>query len=356
MRIAAAVVAVPLIGCFYTDPINERPSLEIRHIGMVKRNETAHFTALVHDDEPGVDLHWRAFTCTADGATCDETPFVDTTYDELTAMVPDQYLGAPVQAIKVRLEGRDHYRAAAPPVERLFAVEDTEPTVSLSSESSIAGLFRPGIAVTVSATVSDLEDHGDAIAVDPTVRDPMGNELELTTLPETSPAAGRYEWSFVPDKAGGYRFDVDATDPLHHTAHQRLTVTVGDDQPACLDRRDPAADAGTLIVSSNRRFVVESAVDDLDPFPDPDPGDDRPTQAQFHWFATSPAGGALVDAGDGPDFVLVPSHYAPGAQVEIRVEVSDRVARTLPCDAAAPTCSIGGDGCLQRFTWRAEIR
>jgi hypothetical protein len=53
--------------------------------------------------------------------------------------------------------------------------------------------------------------------------------------------------------------------------------------------------------------------------------------------------------------VVDPASYAPGDLLTLRVDVSDRVARTPTCDAADPVCSTS-DTCFQRLTWEVEIR
>jgi hypothetical protein len=81
--------------------------------------------------------------------------------------------------------------------------------------------------------------------------------------------------------------------------------------------------------------------------------------ASFRWFLAGPhTGGELVPVAGtaGAELSIDPVHYAPGDLVELRVEAADRVARELPCSPVQQTCSIGGNGCLQRITWEVEIR
>jgi hypothetical protein len=53
---------------------------------------------------------------------------------------------------------------------------------------------------------------------------------------------------------------------------------------------------------------------------------------------------------------LDPAAFVSGELLELRVEISDRVARTLPCDGTPRTCSIESNSCMQRQTWLLEVR
>ena len=46
----------------------------------------------------------------------------------------------------------------------------------------------------------------------------------------------------------------------------------------------------------------------------------------------------------------------PGDRLDVGVEIDDRRRREIGCDVDAPTCSLTLDGCLQRQTWRVEVR
>jgi hypothetical protein len=81
--------------------------------------------------------------------------------------------------------------------------------------------------------------------------------------------------------------------------------------------------------------------------------------AGFAWSLASPAsGGALQPlTTDDSGVVIDPADYAPGDQLDLRVEVTDRISRPSSCDPSTPQCSIGGvTTCLQRQTWHVEIR
>ena len=54
---------------------------------------------------------------------------------------------------------------------------------------------------------------------------------------------------------------------------------------------------------------------------------------------------------------LDPASYQPGDIVELRVEIKDRKNTAITCADANPTCStISDNACIQRQTWRVEVR
>jgi hypothetical protein len=96
-----------------------------------------------------------------------------------------------------------------------------------------------------------------------------------------------------------------------------------------------------------RRFAVDSITDDLDPWPGSD-------AIGFRWLTGPPGALAEVIGHDLPDLVVDPSELEPGEVLEVRVEVSDRVPRVLPCDTGQAVCPQVA--CPQRLTFTAEVR
>jgi hypothetical protein len=71
--IVVALAAAPLSACFYVDPINERPSAEIRdpQPSVPYRGDMMRFMPEIYDpDGDPFELEWRAYACTADA--CDD--------------------------------------------------------------------------------------------------------------------------------------------------------------------------------------------------------------------------------------------------------------------------------------------
>ena len=117
------VLASVLSGCFYTDPINQRPSIAIHQSGtgpVVRGQMHVGFSAISNDpDGDTVAVSWRAYAC--DGTACDSTEFdsgTDTTFD--VYQIP--YInaaGTSFDTLEIRLEGHDALGATAKPSQTL---------------------------------------------------------------------------------------------------------------------------------------------------------------------------------------------------------------------------------------------
>ena len=59
---------------------------------------------------------------------------------------------------------------------------------------------------------------------------------------------------------------------------------------------------------------------------------------------------------DSAALIVDPADLDAGDLLEVRVEVSDRRDRALPCAAAQPACSLTSDDRYQRITWTVEVR
>jgi hypothetical protein len=103
---------------------------------------------------------------------------------------------------------------------------------------------------------------------------------------------------------------------------------------------------------------VGSVSDDLDVWPELPPSEYfLPVGASFSWrWPARHRWCAAAGRGWTRPLASSISQIAPGDRISIRLEVADRVDRTLPCADGDGTCSIGGDECLQRLTWEVEIR
>ena len=99
-------------------------------------------------------------------------------------------------------------------------------------------------------------------------------------------------------------------------------------------------------------------IDDLDVYP-PVPLDTTLGTATFQWSLRAPGESihAPILGATSSSVALDPGVYEPGAVLELRVEISDRQAIAIPCPDAEATCSvIAQPSCLQRQTWRVEVR
>ena len=165
MRSAALLLVVT--GCFYTDPLNQRPSVGIVQLdsGPVYRGKTVHLTANKSDPDGGfVSLQWRAYACTDptvdpdDGSHdgCDPAPFATEIQDNFSFMIPTFRDGTttPTQAVLVLLEGKDDLQATAKPVQQLaLNLTDAAPTITTSTQYRHA--YVPYESVNLFAAIGD---------------------------------------------------------------------------------------------------------------------------------------------------------------------------------------------------------
>jgi len=80
---------------------------------------------------------------------------------------------------------------------------------------------------------------------------------------------------------------------------------------------------------------------------------------KFQWSLQPPGQTGHVDIAGavGSSFALDPAAYTPGQVLELRVQIYDRNNTTIPCVDGEQTCSVISEPtCIQRQTWRVEIR
>ena len=163
---------------------------------------------------------------------------------------------------------------------------------------------------------------------------------------------------FLPSTTGTYDVQVTVTDPLGMTAVGHIAVNVVADMPPCIAQYQPAAplDLATppLPITSATLFSVPVVTDELDPYP----SDDPLAVAKFAWSIKAPNATTFADLGVVANSVqLDPASYTVGDQLELRVEIADRNGTTLTCPDDALTCAEDSTSmCIQRLTWRVEIR
>jgi hypothetical protein len=111
-------------------------------------------------------------------------------------------------------------------------------------------------------------------------------------------------------------------------------------------------------VTGTTVFQIPLVADDLDGYPRVS---DLPQfrTAQFEWSILPPgqAQRAKLAGATGNRFELDPAAFSPGDIVEVRVEVFDHNHGDMTCPDAEATCSIAASAaCIQRQTWRVEVR
>ena len=373
---AVAAICVLLTGCFYIDPIFPRPHYHIVAPDMVTRGGLVTLTAQLIDTESQTgSFNWAVYTCAGFdhgvASQCDGTAFYSTadsphpddTTSTVRVMVPAATKsGTMTQAIQITLDARSDRGAVALPDggNQEFAVGDAPPVLGLEKQSHSLAVGAP---IDVIATYGDIDSALDKVALEWTVIAPgAGGSFPFDDLPiaqdPADPGHRKAARRLTPTVEGSWDVQVVARDPEGGSTTQHLSpFTVVPDRPPCLAQWLPAVPpaGASLPISTPTVFQVPLVDDDLDPYP---PITAIP-QLAFAWSLLRPGDTQRqVQVGDtGNTFALDPAAFTPGDVVELRVEIFDRKRTALPCDDAAMTCSItSSDGCLQRQTWRVEVR
>jgi len=376
VRFAAAwsiAASAASAGCFYTESINERPSLDIRQESseQVYRGSVVTLRAIASDPEHHVvAFQWRVYACGValpDG-DCDRDPAFTGVEPEATFRVPafradpdgdGPERARPVESVRVVLEGRDDHGAAARPDQELvLAVRNVEPTVQLRLTSTHGAVV--GTPVEVFARYRDEDDTPANVTLAWTAFSPSQVPDALVEVPvslDPDPAYLQQGRRFTPQVTGNWDIRVIADDGIgEETPAQHLTVTVVDDAPPCLDVWDPIATAQPAPITEPTLFHVLQVRDDLDAFPRTS-SEDFLGETEFVWSIKVGAGPRQRLENALNALAFDPQTYAPGTQLELRVEIFDRKRIAIGCPDDAPTCSvISQPACIQRQTWHVEAR
>jgi hypothetical protein len=362
------IACVGLVGCFYVEPINQRPAIDIRADSSepVFRGDTVVLHAVADDPEDQrVAFTWRAYLCT-DATTfesCDAEPFFTGVEEDAEFVVPairaDQVV--PVEALRVLLEARDALGATAKPAQLLLiSVLDHAPTVELAAMPRYGSVIATPIDIF--AKYTDGDDPLDSLAVTWQVFPPNSATFtfdDLVVPPNPNdPTHRQIGKRLVPSTAGDWKVEVTAMDPLGNTTKQNTLMTVVSDQPPCLATWSPIAPAPptTLPVTEQTLFQVPVVADDLDPYPTV-LGDPFLGATTFKWSLKQGTGGRqIIPGATGNSVALDPAAFAPGTLLELRVEIADRNKTPIGCADAAQTCSVISTSCIQRQTWHLEVR
>ena len=382
-RVSRLVAILALAsGCFYTDPINQRPSLSIRQDSgaQVYRKDVVELEAVVNDPEGrDVSLAWHAAMCTdttpdASGnrSGCDPALFSST--DAVFSFTVSSFRAdhtTPVSNVYVTLQGTDSLGAAAKPIQELvISIADQAPDLALSKDSRYA--YVVGTAIDLFAKIGDADDGPEAVGA-PTwqvvspANQPAYTLDDLAVMQDPNDLAHlQYGKTFTPMGIGDWEIDVTATDPYEIATNtpgitKPLSITVVADHAPCLEEWAPitpvvATDA--LPLSDPTLFQVLVVQDDLDPFPSV-PGDPVLGETTFSWSILPPGAATRQSlAGvSGNAVELDPASYTPGDLVELRVEIQDRNHTPVNCPDGDLTCSTISDAsCIQRLTWRLEVQ
>jgi hypothetical protein len=369
-RVLAILIATATTGCFYTSPINDRPSTELRKvIPTTTPYRGDPVTVQVDSIDPNGDpltVTWTATACNAGAVACEATPFdtgvVDPALGKFDFAVRDSVLTR-----SVRVVAHTEDSLGAPALQDAVLIVDVAnhaPVVTIQYDT----VGPPGGPTRIIASATDPDDDLDALAFTSWTRmSPSGSSTngelirvgDNTADPDRTSADEAYE--LVPDVTGTWTVRVVVTDPIGTASMTDQPLLVGDDQAPCVCDVFPQAPppGNTLLLDELRRFSVLVVDDDLDVFPAPSPDDPYYGAAEFTWsLSTAASGDSFVELTGAIDsFVeLDPLAYDPGDRLRLRVEVADRIPRTMPCLPDEPTCAIDVASCIQRQTWALEVR
>jgi hypothetical protein len=369
VKALALLSCVLVTGCFYIDPINQRPSIDIRQTSAetVYRKDFVTLEGAYNDpEEQLVFFTWRVYACddATDFSTCDHEPFTTDVLQTLTFQVPDRRVDVvvPVRSLWVVAEAKDEYGAIARPREELIiAVSDHAPVLS----SALAPRYRSVIntAFDLYLKVTDLDDGPDAVTLEWTVFRPTSNpDYTFIDIPVNEPSGAGYVQvgkRLIPQGLGRWEVQVTGTDPLGAVDTETFTFDVYPDDPPCLAQWSPidAPSGSTLPLTEATLFQVNVVDDILDPYP-AIPGDTVLGTTSFSWSIKQPGAGSRTPLGVTSNGVAIdPGNYALGDIVELRVEIADRNNTPITCADHLLTCSVISEAtCIQRLTWRMEVR
>jgi hypothetical protein len=353
--VASCLVAT---GCFYIDPINRGPSVSIvAPTAPIERGKPVTFTQMFGDPEqkPGT-FQWNVSLCDTVvaniGERCDD-PFISPEGAVLVFDVPRLRADrvTPSTVLDVSLDARDD-RGANVHHESVFMIRDSAPEIAFSRSAT----HSVGAPIDVKARYGDADDDLGKLTVTWAASSPRG-AYALADLPATPDDAGHVteRKRLIPDAPGDWHVVLTVADHTNAPVVHDELIPVTPDGPPCLAQWQPIvppSDA-TLPVGDKTVFQVPLVEDDLDAYP-PDTSDPLFGTARFAWSVRAPGDAARRPIGSGNSVDFDPRGFTPGDVVEVRVEVFDRHAAPIACGDGAPTC--GEPACLQRQTWRVEVR
>jgi hypothetical protein len=363
--------AIAIGGCFYTDPINQRPSIEIVQLSssQVFRGDIVNLNATADDPEGNaITLDWNAYACTdatpaPDGSRpgCDTSSIASGTSMLFSFTTPDyRHDGlTPVGAMFVTLDAVDSLGAAAKPGQELIIpVADAAPQIALAAQ--VQSGYVVGYPVPIFARIGDPDDGANRLTVAWTASSAMSSQ-QLTTESSTPVGSGELQLAtaFTPDVIGAWTIQASVTDPSGSATTASLPLEITPDEPPCLETWTPSAPppGDSLPIDQPTLFQVLVVDDDLDPYP-PETGNPILGTTTFAWSLLPPGATSWTAlSATGAGVALDPSSYQPGDVVELRVQIYDRDPAHAPmCDLDDPTCSVGADQCIQRLTWQVEMQ
>ena len=346
-------------GCIYVDPIRRHSKVELSPLGTVPVMRGARVQVTAKMDHPG-RFDWLVVACSDLGAKeCNvETPLpLSGMGDVITFDAPVRIAGddSPLtQSLKVELQAWDDRGA--------FALGDRSVTYSVTNASPIVTLSKPlnatvGVPLEVFARYSDADDDLESASLDWQFSPGVGM-VDLEDIRKVADGAAFIAGKrFTPVVAGAWQVRVSVSDAIGPPVTGTLDFVVGPDQSPCIAQWSPIVpgDDSALPITEPTLFQVPVVIDELDSYPRSS-NDAQFGTATFAWSLRVADGDRELQVGaTGNAVELDPSTFRLGDVVELRVEVFDRNDTPLQCPDGALTCG-SSPSCLQRQTWRLEVR
>jgi hypothetical protein len=353
-----------LTGCFYVDPVVDRPTVEV-----VLKGKSG--TVLHHGDELQVSANlrvgngaprrgdsfvWTVVACPSDSGDGDcvllDPP---ANAEQVTVVVPDRIRPGdagfpPTRSIRAQVDVRDEYGIVIDGADRSARIYD-RPTVDLEVEDVAGDAVTVGIPVVLRATYTVPSEDRESVAL--AWNGPFMPGVERS-FADPDHIVERKQLMLMPP--GKVNVMVAARYPAITVSAAR-TIVVLPDLPPCIAQWQPITPppGAALPITGPTLFQVPSVVDDLDGYPRRLPPFGTAT---FAWSILPPGASTrhVLSGATGNTFELDPGAFTPGDIVELRVEVFDRNATAVACPDDQPTCAVGVSLCSQRQTWRMEIR
>ena len=339
----------------YTDKINRPPDSNVRIEGPIGTARNRPMQFIGHASDPDGDP--LTFAWARSEGACPAAP-------TLAAMPPATGSSDSFEVTVATLDPfcvwlavtDDSGAAAAVPAVLDAHAANSAPTAQLTRQQpggNDLAAFPLYSDFRFSAAVSTDPDHDALTRTWSLAAFPDTSNAQLVACAPTAPTD--LAMCFHADVPGAYALTLTVSDGVATSAIAATTVTVADDAPPCLIGEGADLPARVSGTDESQTFSVTVA-DDGDPWPPADPSYAAPGKPTFAWRLRRD-GGAWSDVTgyDLSSLTIAGGDLTIGETLDVRVEVADRLTRSLAACGDAPTCALAM-GCAQRLTWTVRYQ